>query len=83
VIRHAGAREATVSIQYEPDAIALEIADDGHGSTNGTLRAAAGHGLAGMRERAAALGGRLEAGPASAGSGFRVRAWLPTGGALR
>jgi signal transduction histidine kinase len=83
VIRHAGAREATVSIHYEPDAVALEIADDGHGSTNGALSAADGHGLAGMRERAAALGGRLEVGPASTGSGFRVRAWLPTGQARR
>jgi signal transduction histidine kinase len=83
VIRHAGAREATVSIQYEPDAVALEIADDGRGSTNGALRAASGHGLAGMRERAAALGGHLDAGPAFTGSGFRVRAWLPTGRAPR
>jgi signal transduction histidine kinase len=80
VIRHAGAREATVSIRYEPDAVVVEIDDDGRGATNGNPSATDGHGLAGMRERAAALGGRLEAGPAPP-RGFRVRARLPTGGA--
>jgi signal transduction histidine kinase len=84
VIRHAQAREATISIHYHPDAVVVEIDDDGRGSTNGAPTAAHGHGLAGMRERAAALGGRLEAGPAPhPGDGFRVRAWLPTGGAQR
>lgn len=84
VIRHAEAREATISIHYEPDAVVVEIDDDGRGSTNGAATAAAGHGLAGMRERTAALGGRLEAGPAPhRGDGFRVRAWLPTGRAQR
>jgi hypothetical protein len=38
-----------------------------------------GNGIAGMRERAAALGGRLEAGPRP-GGGFRVRSWLPVRG---
>ncbi|MDQ3894589.1 MAG: histidine kinase, partial [Actinomycetota bacterium] len=83
VIRHADTNEAQVSIRYEPEAIVVEVADDGRGSTNGTVGVTDGHGLAGMRERAAALGGRLEAGPASTGSGFRVRAWLPTGGERR
>jgi signal transduction histidine kinase len=80
VIRHAGAREATISIHYDPDAVVIEVDDGGRGSPNGALPAVDGHGLAGMRERAAALGGRLEAGPAPhPGEGFRVRAWLPTG----
>ncbi len=80
VIRHAEAGEATISIHYEPDAVVVEIDDDGIGSTNGAPTAADGHGLAGMRERAAALGGQLEAGAAPhPGGGFRVRAWLPTG----
>jgi signal transduction histidine kinase len=84
VIRHAEAREATISIHYQPDAVVVEIDDDGRGSTNGAATAADGHGLAGMRERAAALGGRLEAGPAPhPEDGFRVRAWLPTGRAQR
>jgi signal transduction histidine kinase len=80
VIRHAEAREATISIHYDPDAVVVEIDDDGRGSSNGAATPADGHGLAGMRERAAALGGRLEAGPAPhPGGGFRVRARLPTG----
>jgi MYXO-CTERM domain-containing protein len=76
VVRHANATTATVHVRYEPDAIELRVEDDGRGSSNG----AGGHGLAGMRERAAAVGGTLEAGPAR-GGGFRVSARLPTAGA--
>jgi signal transduction histidine kinase len=72
VVRHARASTASVSVRYEPDAVVLRIEDDGRGSGNG----AAGHGIAGMRERVAALGGTLEAGPAPRG-GFRVSARLP------
>jgi signal transduction histidine kinase len=79
VIRHAGARRATVSIGYEPDAVMVRVDDDGRGSANGAAAVAEGHGLVGMRERAGAIGGRFEAGPAPHPSrGFRVRAWLPT-----
>ena len=78
VLRHAHASRANVVIRYEPDAVVVQVDDDGHGSANGATRAADGHGITGMRERAAAIGGRLEAGPApSPGGGFRVRAWLP------
>jgi glucose-6-phosphate-specific signal transduction histidine kinase len=42
----------------------------------GTWHAGAGHGLAGMRERAAVAGGTVTAGP-GAGGGFRVTAELP------
>jgi signal transduction histidine kinase len=64
VIRHAGARRATVSIGYEPDAVMVRVDDDGRGSANGAAAVAEGHGLVGMRERAGAIGGRFEAGPA-------------------
>jgi signal transduction histidine kinase len=50
------------------------VTDDGRGRT-GTH---AGHGLIGMRERAALYGGTLDVGPA-AGGGFRVTAVLPVG----
>jgi signal transduction histidine kinase len=76
VARHAGGASATVLIDYGDDALTLQIDDDGPGgapSSDGS-----GRGLTGMRERAAALGGRLDAG-SRAGGGFRVRAWLPLG----
>ena len=82
VLRHAGATRAHVAIGYEPEAVVVEVEDDGEGVRNGVTPTSDGHGLAGMRERAASLGGRLDAGPASGPSrGFRVRAWLPTGSA--
>jgi signal transduction histidine kinase len=77
VARHAGGASATVLIGYGDDALTLQVDDDGPGgapSSDGS-----GRGLTGMRERAAALGGRLDAGPRP-GGGFRVRAWLPLGG---
>jgi signal transduction histidine kinase len=73
VVRHAHATTATVSVRYEPSAVVVEVRDDGRGPDGPD----AGHGLTGMGERVAALGGRFEAGPGSAG-GFRVRAHLPT-----
>lgn len=76
VVRHAGAARATLTIAYERDGLRVEVDDDGRGPDGDT----AGHGLVGMRERAAAIGGRLEAGATATDRGFRVRAWLPTEG---
>jgi signal transduction histidine kinase len=82
VLRHADATLASVVIRYEPDAVVVQVDDDGGSVANGA-GAPDGHGLAGMSERAAAVGGSLEAGPArDRGEGFRVRAWLPTERAL-
>jgi signal transduction histidine kinase len=62
-----------VTLSYGPDALELDVLDDGRAPpTNGT----GGHGLVGMRERAALLGGTLEAGP-DPGGGYRVHARLP------
>ncbi len=73
VVRHAQAQSVNVVLRDEDDALFIEVTDDGRGVEQGS---AEGHGLAGMRERATALGGTFEAGPA-AGGGFRVRARLP------
>ena len=62
-------------ISYSPRSIALEVADNGIGAT-GNGSTVGGHGLAGMRERAALYGGKLTAGP-SPGHGYRVHAELP------
>jgi signal transduction histidine kinase len=79
VARHAGPATATVRVGYQPDAVMLEVADTGRGRAAG-VAGPVGHGIAGMRERAAAVGGTLQAGPSGDG-GFLVRARLPYGGA--
>jgi signal transduction histidine kinase len=74
VRRHAGAEAAAVvTIGYGDDEVTVRVADDGVG---GPAVPEAGNGIAGMRARAAALGGTLLAGPADAG-GFTVAATLP------
>ena len=76
VSRHAGRACASVHLHYTPDAVAVEIDDDGTGASTGPRPAGPGLGLIGMRERVTALGGRLDTGPRD-GAGFRVRAELP------
>ena len=77
VVRHARASTATVTVRYDPNALVLDVQDDGVGDANGATTGHDGHGLIGMRERAAALGGTLHAGTAP-GGGFHVCARLPT-----
>ena len=73
-VRHSGA--ARVRVRVTPATV--EIADDGRGRGRPEGRAPAGSGLAGLAERAARLGGRVEAGPVESG-GFRLRIEVPTG----
>jgi signal transduction histidine kinase len=79
VLRHAGPATATVHIDYRSHELVVEVTDDGP-STAAVAGRSGGHGIAGMRERASAVGGTLEAGPRPEG-GFRVVARLPSGGA--
>ncbi|MPZ15357.1 MAG: hypothetical protein GEU73_13195 [Chloroflexi bacterium] len=70
-----------VTLRYEDDQLAVEVADDGQGwRGNGDGRPATGSanglGIIGMRERAAAVGGELEVG-SRPGGGFRMCARLP------
>ena len=78
VVRHAGPATARVRIRYAPDTVDIEVVDDGRGAGTGR---GDGHGIAGMRERAALYGGSLDAGPLP-GGGFRVAARLPVGEGL-
>ena len=79
VARHAGGATATVLLAYGDQAITVQIDDDGRGAGREPAGSVgSGKGITGMRERAVALGGRLDAGPRP-GGGFRVRAWLPLG----
>ena len=89
VVRHAGAATATVRVAYRPDQVVVEVTDEGvepavadnqqmpsgrfAGRSDPHIR---GSGIAGMRERVAAAGGELDAGPRP-GGGFRVTARLP------
>ena len=75
-IRHAGPARATVSLCYGDSALTLEVADTGRGAAPVTHGPSGGHGLIGMQERAASVGGSLHAGPLATG-GYSVVAVLP------
>jgi signal transduction histidine kinase len=76
--RHSGGTKATVRVGYGDGALVVEVDDDGIPRPPGR-GSGPGHGIAGMTERAKALGGTLQAGPRPEG-GFGVRAWLPVHG---
>jgi len=79
VVRHAGASSATVTVAADGDTLLVEVTDDGPGAPGAGNGNGTRQGIVGMRERARALGGTLEAGPRPEG-GFRVSARLPAGG---
>ncbi|MFE9438042.1 histidine kinase [Streptomyces sp. NPDC006602] len=101
-VRHSGATRCEIAVESTPERARLRITDDGRGSSasvsvsaSGEPLAAAprigGTGLKGLRERLAAAGGSLEAGPgpgsgsgsgAGARGGFVVTAELPVGSAV-
>ena len=76
VIRHSGASRAEIRVTTGTAGVELEIADDGRGANGGSDPAS--HGLAGLIERAHALGGTVEA-AAGADGGFRLRVSVPAG----
>jgi signal transduction histidine kinase len=82
--RHSGGANASVRLRYGDRGLLIEVADDGGRRPDrpSARPEGSGSGIAGMAERAAALGGNLHAGPGPEG-GFRVRAWLPDTRAAR
>ena len=70
-VRHAGASRVVVTLRYAPTSVVVDVRDNGSGSAE----VVDGNGIAGMRERVAALGGALTAGPDR--GGFTVRATIP------
>jgi signal transduction histidine kinase len=90
--RHAGAASVVVRVRRDGGALDVEVVDDGRGDApdggdgehvdgaHDRHVGGAGRGIAGMRERASALGGSFEAGPRRDATGFRVHARLPLNG---
>jgi signal transduction histidine kinase len=78
VVRHARASRAGITVTHAHGRVTVEVTDDGRAGGNGE-GPGSGEGILGMRERARALGGSLEAGPRPEG-GFRVLATLPVAG---
>ncbi len=77
ILKHAGPDPSvTVVVTWAPTALVLEVNDDGRGAAADDAPPTGGHGLLGMRERAAMFGGDVVSGPRP-GGGFRVRATLP------
>ncbi|MFD7030831.1 sensor histidine kinase [Streptomyces sp. NPDC059917] len=78
VVKHAGAARVTVTLEYGPRVLGVTVVDDGRGPARDGRGAGAGggHGLIGIRERAAAHGGTARCGPGPTGRGFEVRVSL-------
>jgi signal transduction histidine kinase len=74
--KHAPGAQVDVHLQWQQDALAVTVTDDGSGAAVTDGQPAHGFGLIGMRERAHVLGGTLEVGD-DGGAGFRVSAVLP------
>jgi signal transduction histidine kinase len=73
IIRHAAASHTDARLTWEDEVLTIDITDDGQGMAV----APGGNGLINIRERAAACGGTVVAGPRTDGPGFRVNARFP------
>lgn len=73
-VKHADARTVSVRLTYTERDVDIRVTDDGRGPRRGP---GAGHGLVGVRERAAAHGGTAVTGPGPDGRGFEVRVRIP------
>jgi signal transduction histidine kinase len=76
VLKHAGHAHASVTVGYGSHALELTVVDSGNGTKAAGPALSGGHGLVGMRERAAMFGGTLIARPRG-DRGFEVNAVLP------
>jgi signal transduction histidine kinase len=79
VVKHARQAEASVRVQADRDGVRITVTDNGTAPSGIAAEVSLRHGIVGMRERAAAFGGTLDAGPVP-GVGFRVTALLPVSG---
>ncbi|MFC6017266.1 sensor histidine kinase [Plantactinospora solaniradicis] len=79
-LKHAETASASVRLEWAADDLVITVTDDGRCRTGGPAPYG-GHGLVGIRQRAAECGGVADAGPTA--TGFRVSARLPLGGEHR
>ena len=82
-LKYARGAPTEITLDYREQELKIEVTDDAPGLLRAPLAvegqaAGVGRGLAGMRERVAVFGGKLESGPRLQ-RGFAVRAWLPLG----
>ena len=75
-MKHAGADDAQVRLDWEDEMLTITVTDDGRGAA--VPAEGGGHGLIGIRERAAACGGTASAGPRPDGPGMTFTLRLPT-----
>ncbi len=81
ILKHASAKSVDISLDMDPETLLMRIADDGSGIPAGRFMAIGSHGLASMRHRVRALGGRLDLrSPASGGTLLIVQ--VPIGNAV-
>jgi signal transduction histidine kinase len=76
ILRHAGATAVSVTLRYTAADVEIDVVDDGSAGHDGAVVTRPGHGLTGMQERAAGVGGTLTAARQPSG-GFAVHARLP------
>ena len=78
VAEHAAASRAVLTVTFHEDAVSLDVLDDGRGfvAADGGDAGMRGHGLAGIQERVAALGGRLDV-ESTPGAGTAVAVSVP------
>ncbi|MFG3696618.1 histidine kinase [Micromonospora sp. NPDC047620] len=77
VVRHAAGADVSVRVAVDAGTVTVTVADTGVPGPTAAFTLGAGRGISGLRERVAALGGTLRAGPD--GDGWRVEARLPVG----
>jgi signal transduction histidine kinase len=82
IVKHSAAKSMDITLGMDGDAVVMQISDDGQGIPAGRLNAIGSHGLASMRHRVRAFGGRLDVrSPPSGGTILLVR--IPAGSALQ
>ena len=78
MLKHSQPSRVIVTLAFRDSTLEVEVLDDGAAAVTDGARTGGGHGIVGMRERVALLGGTLQTGSRASG-GFRVAARLPIG----